>query len=68
MAQLFAVDKSGISRHITNIFKEGELQQATTVAKIATVVNRGVPSCVNEFLTFRRYRILPDKGWISSDV
>ena len=36
-----AKDKSGISRHIANILKEGELPQETTVAKIATVVNRG---------------------------
>lgn len=41
MAQLYDIDKSGISRHIANIFKEGELQQETTVAKIATVVNWG---------------------------
>ena len=41
MAQLYDIDKSGISRHIANILKEGELQQETTVAKIATVVNRG---------------------------
>lgn len=40
MAQLFGVDKSGISRHISNIFKDGELRQETTVAKIATVVNK----------------------------
>ncbi|MCM1034512.1 MAG: hypothetical protein NC038_02940 [Paludibacter sp.] len=40
MAELFGVDKSGISRHIANIFKDGELQPDTTVAKIATVVNR----------------------------
>ena len=39
MAQLFGIDKSGISRHITNIFKDGELQPDMTVAKIATVVN-----------------------------
>ena len=42
MAELFGIDKSGISRHISNIFKEDELQQDTTVAKIATVVNRGI--------------------------
>ena len=42
MAELFGIDKSGISRHIANIFKEEELQQDTTVAKIATVVNRGI--------------------------
>ena len=52
MAQLFGVDKSGISRHISNIFKEGELQQDTTVAKIATVVNRGIRGEVEELVDF----------------
>ena len=42
MSQLFGIDKSGISRHISNILEEGELQRDTTVAKIATVVNRGI--------------------------
>lgn len=48
MAQLFGVDKSGISRHLNNIFKTGELQQDTTVAKFATVVNRGIRGEVEE--------------------
>lgn len=52
MAQLFGVDKSGISRHISNIFKDGELRQDTTVAKIATVVNRGVRGEVEEQIDF----------------
>ena len=52
MAQLFGGDKSGISRHISNIFKEGELQQDTTVAKIATVVNRGIRGEVEELVDF----------------
>ena len=51
MAQLFGVDKSGISRHISNIFKTGELQQNTTVAKIATVVNRGIMVKLKSWLT-----------------
>ena len=52
MAKLFGVDKSGISRHISNIFKTGELQQNTTVAKIATVVNRGIRGEVEELVDF----------------
>lgn len=52
MAQLFGIDKSGISRHIANIFKDGELQQETTVAKIATVVNRGIRGEVEEQVDF----------------
>lgn len=52
MAQLFGIDKSGISRHISNIFKEDELQQDTTVAKIATVVNRGIRGEIEELVDF----------------
>ena len=52
MAQLFGIDKSGISRHISNIYKTGELQQNTTVAKIATVVNRGIRGEVEELVDF----------------
>lgn len=37
MALLFGRDKSVISRHIKNIFYEGELQQTSTVANFATV-------------------------------
>jgi hypothetical protein len=41
MAELFDIDKSGISRHIKNVFDTGELIQEATVAKIATVQNEG---------------------------
>ena len=41
MAQLFERDKSTISRHIKNIFEEGELLQKATVAKFATVQVEG---------------------------
>jgi prophage maintenance system killer protein len=37
MAQLFDRDKSVISRHLRNIYKEDELDKAATVAKNATV-------------------------------
>lgn len=36
MAELFQVDKSGISRHLKNIFQTGELQRDSVVAKFAT--------------------------------
>ena len=52
MAQLFGIDKSAISRHRTNIFTEGEPDQDTTVAKIATVVNRGIRGEVEELVDF----------------
>ena len=34
---LFDTDKSGISRHIKNIYKDGELDKKATVAIFATV-------------------------------
>jgi len=41
MATLFDRDKSTISRHIHNIFEEGELVESATVAKFATVQTEG---------------------------
>ena len=37
MAELFQRDKSTISRHIKNVFQEGELTEDATVANFATV-------------------------------
>ncbi|MCM1308655.1 MAG: virulence RhuM family protein [Butyrivibrio sp.] len=42
MAALFDRDKSTISRHIKNVFGEGELEYAATVAKFATVQIEGM--------------------------
>lgn len=41
MAELFQRDKSTISRHIKNIFSEGELIADSVVAKFATTANDG---------------------------
>lgn len=41
MAELFQRDKSTISRHIKNVFEEGELSQSSTVANFATVQREG---------------------------
>lgn len=41
MAELFQRDKSTISRHIKNVFEEGELLREATVAKFATVQTEG---------------------------
>ena len=40
MAELFQRDKSTISRHIRNIFAEGELDREAVVAKFATTASR----------------------------
>jgi hypothetical protein len=41
MAELFQRDKSTISRHIKNIYLDGELVRESTVANFATVQNEG---------------------------
>ena len=41
MADLFERDKSTVSRHIKNVYEEGELERSATVANFATVQNEG---------------------------
>ena len=41
MAALFDVNVPAISKHLQNIFNEGELDQASTVSKMETVQNEG---------------------------
>ena len=52
IAELFDVNKSSVSRHISNIYKEGELSKDMTVAKFATVVNRGIRGSVTEYIDY----------------
>lgn len=42
MSQLFGVGVPAISKHLKNIFEEGELSPDTTISKMETVVNRGI--------------------------
>jgi hypothetical protein len=42
MAELFQRDKSVISKHIKNVFEEGEVMPDATVAKYATVQREAV--------------------------
>ena len=41
IAELFQVDKSGISRHLKNIYQTGELRTEATIANFATVQKEG---------------------------
>lgn len=41
MGELFGVDKSTISRHLRNIFNEGELDENVVVAFFATTTQHG---------------------------
>ena len=52
MAQIFGVGVPAISKHLKNIYAEGELTTDTTISKMETVVNRGVRGYVNEMIDF----------------
>ena len=52
MAQLFGVGVPAVSKHLKNIFAEGELNPDTTISKMETVVNRGIRGEVQEFIDF----------------
>lgn len=46
MAELFGIDKSGISRHLAKIFESGELDEEVVVAKIATTTFSSGSPCL----------------------
>lgn len=52
MAQLFGVGIPAVSKHLKNIFDEGELSPEMTISKMETVINRGKRGEVNEFIDF----------------
>ena len=58
IAQLFGRDKSTISRHIKNIYEDGELIQEATVAKNATVQIEGGRKVCREITTYNLDMIL----------
>ena len=48
MAELFGIDLSGVSRHISNIYDIGELERDTTLAKFATLVQSGFRGTISK--------------------
>ena len=58
IAELFDTDKSGISRHINNIYKSEELSRRATVAKFATVQKEGGREVAREIEYFNLDLIL----------
>lgn len=57
MAELFGIDKSGISRHLSNIFKSGELDEKVVVAKIATATRHGAIEGKNQSSLVNYYNL-----------
>jgi tetrahydromethanopterin S-methyltransferase subunit G len=62
MVVLFGRDKSVISRHIKNIYKEGELDESATVAKYATVQNEN-GRCVERQIEFYNLDMIISVGY-----
>ncbi len=52
MSQIFGVGVPAISKHLKNIYAEGELTADATISKMETVVNRGIRGEVNELIDF----------------
>ena len=50
MAELFQRNKSTISRHIKNVFEEGELEQYSVIANFATTTSLFSSPSSNTFL------------------
>lgn len=68
IATLFDKNKSTISRHIANIYSEGELQPEATVAKFATVVNRGIRGEVEDDLEYYNLDMIISVGYRTNSV
>ena len=68
IAVLFDKNKSTISRHIANIYTEGELQRDATVAKFATVVNRGIRGEVEDELEYYNLDMIISIGYRTNSV
>ena len=64
LAALFNIDRSGIVRHINNIYKDDELSEKATCAKIAQVQMEGTCEVENTLKVFH-YEVLEGKGKVS---
>ena len=68
MAELFQRDKSTISRHIKNIFTEGELKREAVVANFATTATDGKTYQVarlDDYLRMTDSEVLQNAGSVS---
>ncbi len=52
IAELYEVQTPAISKHLKNIYEEGELEESPTISKMEIVVNRGFRGAVKEDMLF----------------
>lgn len=68
IAQLFGVQVPAISKHITNIFEEWELDEIATVSKMEIIINRGFRWEVLEEIAFYNLDMIISIGYrVNSD-
>lgn len=71
ISQLFDVDRSVVTKHLSNVFKEGELDENSTCANFAQVADNGktykykfysLAAIAKEFAEseFEKYRVIQD--------
>ncbi len=63
MADLFGVKKAAISKHVSNIFSQGELSPDMTVSKMETVVNRGFRGMVLDTIDYYNLDMILSIGY-----
>ena len=63
MADLFGVKKAAISKHVSNIFSQGELSPDMTVSKMETVVNRGFRGMVLDTVDYYNLDMILSIGY-----
>lgn len=63
IAELFDIDYSNILKHIKNIYADSELAENATMAKIATVVNRGFRGNVTEDVAYYNLDLIISVGY-----
>ena len=68
MAQLFGVGVPAVSKHLKNIFEEGELSPEMTISKMETVINRGKRGEVNEFIDFYNLDAINGRQRFSTNI
>ena len=68
MSQLFDVGVPAISKHISNIYEEGELVKDRTISKMETVVNRGFRGEVSELVDFYNLDVIIAVGYRVSSL
>lgn len=68
MAELYGIDRSGISRHISNIYKEGELPVDTTCAKNAHLAQKGFRGNVSTDLDYYNLDVIISVGYRCNSV